>query len=103
MRGGNSQLGAGGVSLADAGPTTTADQSPGFGLGNGPAIAPTTWMRVNGQIVFYIIPTGSAKPAWETTYRKNFRDPDKALKDMDKEVNELVTKSFKGFPPRMKK
>lgn len=101
--GGNSQLGAGGASLADAGPTTTADQSPGFGLGNGPAIAPTTWMRVNGQIVFYIIPTGSAKPAWETTYSKNFRDPDKALKDMDKEVNELVTKSFKGFPPRMKK
>jgi hypothetical protein len=101
--GGSSQLGAGGASQADPGPATTADQAPGFGLGNGPAIAPTTWMKVNGQIVFHIVPPGAAKPVWETTYTKNFRDPDKALKDMDKEVNELVKKSFQDFPPKPKK
>jgi Domain of unknown function (DUF4136) len=101
--GGNSQLAAGGASEADPGPATTADLAPGFGLGNGPAIAPTTWMKVNGQIEFHIVPVGASKSVWETTYSKNFRDPDKALKDMDKEVNELVTKSFKGFPPKTKK
>ena len=101
--GGNANVRAGGPSDADPGPTTTADLSPGFGLGNGPAIAPSTWMMVNGQIDFHIIPAGATKPAWETTYTKNFRDPDKALKDMDKEVNELVTKSFKDFPPKVKK
>jgi len=101
--GGNSQLGSGGASEADPGPTTTADLSPGFGLGNGPAMAPTTWMKVNGQIVFHIVPPGGSNSVWETTYSKNFRDPDKALKEMDKEVNELVTKSFKDFPPKPKK
>ena len=101
--GGSSELAAGGVSQADPGPSTTADQAPGFGLGNGPAIAPTTWMKVNGQIVFHIVPPGASKPVWETTYSKKFRDPDKALKEMDKEVTELVTKSFKGFPPKPKK
>jgi len=101
--GGSSQLGAGGVSQADPGPSTTADQAPGFGLGNGPVIAPTTWMKVDGQIVFHIVPPGASKPVWETSYRKNFRDPDKALKEMDKEVNELVKKSFQDFPPKQKK
>lgn len=99
---GNSQLAPGGASQADPGPSTTADQGPGFGLGNGPAIAPTTWMKVNGQIVFHIVPPGASKPVWETTYSKNFRDPDKALKGMDKEVNELVKKSFQDFPPKPK-
>jgi hypothetical protein len=101
--GGGSQLGAGGESRADAGPSTTADQSPGFGLGNGPAVAPTTWMKVNGQIVFHVLAADSSKSVWETTYSKTFRDPDKALKEMDKEVDELVSKSFKNFPPKAKK
>jgi len=101
--GGSSQLGAGGASQADEGPTTSADLSPGFGMGMGPAIAPTTWMKVDGQIVFHIVPPGTSKPVWLTTYRKNFRDPDKALKEMDKEVNELVKKSFQNFPPKPKK
>jgi hypothetical protein len=101
--GGNSKLGAGGASEAGQGPTTTADQSPGFGLDNGPAIAPTTWLKVSGQITFHIVAADTLKPVWVTTYSKTFRDPDKALKDMDKEVNELVTKSFKEFPPKAKK
>jgi len=101
--GGNANIRSGGASDADPGPSTSADLSPGFGLGNGPAISPTTWMKVNGQIVFHIVPAGTSKPVWETTYSKNFRDPDKALKEMDKEVNQLVTKSFKDFPPKTKK
>jgi hypothetical protein len=101
--GGNVQLGAGGASQAGSGPNTTADISPDYGLGNGPTLAPTTWMKVNGQIEFHIVDAAARKPVWETTYSKNFRDPDKALKNMDKEVNELVTKSFKDFPPGAKK
>ena len=100
--GGNVQLGAGGVNQAGAGPTTSADVAPTYGLGNGPTLSPSTWMKVNGQIEFHIVDAGAKKPVWETTYSKNFRDPDKALKNMDKEVNELVTKSFKDFPPKAK-
>lgn len=50
-----------------------------------------------------ITASASKKPVWETTYSKTFRDPDKAPRDMDKEVNELVAKSFKDFPPKSKK
>ena len=100
--GGNVQLGAGGVNQAGAGPTTSADVAPTYGLGNGPTLSPSTWMKVNGQIEFHLVDAGTKKPVWETTYSKNFRDPDKALKNMDKELNELVTKSFKNFPPKAK-
>jgi Domain of unknown function (DUF4136) len=101
--GGNVQLGPGGASQAGSGPSTSADIGPDYGLGNGPTLAPTTWMKVNGQIEFHIVDAVTQKPVWEATYSKNFRDPDKALKNMDKEVNELVTKSFKDFPPKAKR
>jgi hypothetical protein len=101
--GGNVQLGAGGASQVGGGPTTSADIGPDYGMGNGPTLSPTTWMKVNGVIEFHIVDAATQKPVWETTYNKHFRDPDKALKNMDKEVNELVTKSFKDFPPKEKK
>jgi Domain of unknown function (DUF4136) len=100
--GGNVQLGGGGASQAGSGPTTSADIAPSYGLGNGPALSPTTWLKVNGQIEFHIVDAAAQKPVWETIYSKNFRDPDKALRDMDKEVNDMVTKSFKDFPPKAK-
>ena len=101
--GGDVNLGSGGASQAGSGPTTTADITPNYGLGNGPTLSPTTWMKVNGQIEFHIVDATTRKPVWETIYSKKFRDPDKALKNMDKEVSELVTKSFKDFPPKAKK
>jgi len=100
--GGMAQIGAGGPSQAGSTAVTTADLAPAYGLGNGPALAPTTWLKVNGQIEFHIVDAESKKPVWETTYTKTFRDPQKALKNMDKEVNELVSKSFKDFPPKPK-
>lgn len=100
--GGNTQLRAGGAAQAGSGPSTSADIGPDYGLGNGPALAPTTWLKVNGQIEFHLVDASSKKSVWETTYSKTFRDPDKALQNMDKEVNELVSKSFKDFPPKAK-
>lgn len=101
--GGDMQLGAGGANQAGSAPTTSADVAPTYGLGNGPTLAPSTWMKVNGQIQFHIVDAATQKPVWETLYSKTFHDPDKALGNMDKEVNELVTKSFKDFPPKAKK
>jgi len=57
---------------------------------------------VNGQIVFYVVDE-SEKIIWETKYNKTFRDPNKAIRNLDKEVTELVSKSFKDFPPNSKK
>lgn len=100
--GGNARIGVGGSTQAGSAPTTSADIAPDYGLGNGPTLAPTTWLKVNGQIEFHLVDAASQKPIWETTYSKTFRDPDKALANMDKEVNELVSKSFKDFPPKSK-
>jgi hypothetical protein len=101
--GGDMQISEGGQNLANSGPRTSGDPAPTYGLGNGPSMAPSTWLKVKGQIVFYIIDGISGKPVWETTYSKTFHDRDKALRNLDKEVNEIVTKSFKNFPPKSAK
>jgi hypothetical protein len=79
------------------------DRTLTYGLGNGPAMAPASWLKVNGQIVFHMMDATSRKTIWETVYSKTFRDPDKALRNFAKEVNELVSKSFKDFPPKSQK
>ena len=98
--GGDIQVSEGGQNLANSGPRTSSDPTPTYGLGNGPAMAPSTWLKVNGQIIFHIVDGASGKAVWETTYSKTFHDRDKALRNLDKEVNELVSKSFKNFPPK---
>ena len=100
--GSDMQISAGGPAQANSTPLSPVDRAPTYGLGNGPALAPATWLKVNGQIVFYIVDE-SRKILWETTYNKTFRDPNKAIRNLDKEVNELVSKSFKDFPPGPKK
>jgi len=101
--GGDTQLDAGGQAQANSTPLAPNDRTPTYGLGNGPALAPSTWLKVNGQIVFHILDAESRTPVWETTYSKTFRDPNKAIRNLDKEVNELVSKSFKDFPQKSKK
>jgi hypothetical protein len=100
--GGDMQISAGGQAQANSTPLSPTDRGPTYGLGNGPALAPATWLKVNGQIVFYVVDE-SDKIIWETKYNKTFRDPNKAIRNMDKEVAELVSKSFKDFPPNSKK
>ncbi len=85
---------------ANSAPTSPSDPTPTYGLGNGPALAPATWLKVNGRISFRMIDAASKKQVWSAIYAKTFRDPDKALRNMDREVGELVTKSFKTFPPK---
>lgn len=101
--GGDMQMSEGGQNLANSGPRTSGDPTPTYGLGNGPTMTPSNWLKVNGQIVFHVIDGVSGKPVWETTYSKTFHDRDKALRNLDKEVNELVAKSFKSFPPKSAK
>jgi len=100
--GGDMLINAGGQAQANSTSPNPVDRTPTYGLGNGPALAPATWLKVNGQIEFYIADE-SGKIVWETKYNKTFRDPNKAIRNLDKEVNELVSKSFKDFPPNTKK
>ena len=100
--GGDTELRGGVQTQANSTSLGPNDLTPTYGLGNGPAMAPSTWLKVNGQIVFHITDE-SRKLVWEKTYKKTFHDPQKAMRDMDKVVGELVSKSFKDFPPKTKK
>ena len=101
--GGDSNLVAGAQQQANSTSANSTDRTPTYGLGNGPALAPATWLKVNGEITFHMTDAASGKPVWEKTYKKTFRDPDKALRNWDKVVDELVKTSFKEFPPKNKK
>ena len=97
---GESDLALSPTTQVNSTPTLSNDPTPNYGLGNGPAMAPATWLKVNGHVSFRMVDAVSKKQVWSATYVKTFRDPDKALRKMDKEVEELVTKSFKNFPPK---
>jgi len=101
--GGNVKLAAGSGTQGGSGRVTTAEIAPDYGLGEGPNLTPATWLKVNGQIEFHLMDAVSQKSLWDTTYSKTFRDPNKALRDLDQEVNELVTRSFRNFPPPAKR
>jgi hypothetical protein len=55
-------LAAGGASQAGSGPIATATFAPDYGLGNGPTLSPSTWMKANGQIEFHIVDATARKP-----------------------------------------
>ena len=101
--GGDSELLAGSQQQANSTSANSTDRTPTYGLGNGPALAPATWLKVNGEITFHMTDAASGKVVWEKNYKKTFRDPDKALRNWDKVVDELVKTSFKEFPPKNKK
>lgn len=98
--GGNAQIGVGGQDRVNSIPVAPDDLTPNYGLGNCPAMASSTWLKFNGQIEFHILGAALRKPVWESTYSGSFRDPDKALRGLDKDLSELFVKSFKNFPPK---
>lgn len=65
-------------------------------------IPQNVWYSVDGHITFQITEAVSNKSVWTATARKKIRDPHKGMKDMDKQVEQIVSKVFKSFPPRIK-
>ena len=85
-------------------------EPPGLGANSpnvvaGPTVgfAPNVWYSVQGQFVFYALDSKSNVVIWQGTATKRWHDPQKARKNEDKEIKNIVSKSLKDFPPRMKK
>lgn len=72
------------------------------GAGSTAGIAPNVWYSVQGKFVFYAVDCKSKMVIWQGTATKKWHDPQKARKNEDKEIQQIVDKSFKDFPPRMK-
>lgn len=75
-------------------PRLNEPQGPVYG------IPQNVWYSVDGHIVFHLVAAKSDQPVWTATATKKIRDPHKGMKDMEKQVQQIVSKTFKSFPPR---
>jgi hypothetical protein len=73
------------------------------GAGTNAGFAPSVWYSVQGKFVFYALDSKSKVVIWEGTATKTWHDPQKARKNEDKEIKQIVAKSFKDFPPKGRK
>lgn len=58
------------------------------------------WYSVDGLIAFHMIEANSNKPIWTAVAKKKIHDPHKAMKNMPKQIEQIVSKTFKKFPPK---
>jgi len=77
--------------------------APDMVVGPSVGFAPNVWYSVQGKFVFYMLDCKSNAVIWEGTSTKRWHDPQKALKNEDKEIKTIVSKSLKDFPPKSKK
>jgi hypothetical protein len=73
---------------------STATIGPVYG------IPQNVWYSVDGQVTFHMVDAKSKKPIWTAQATKKIRDPHKGMKDMPKQVEQIVSKAFKKFPPK---
>jgi len=62
--------------------------------------APSVWYALQGQIEFSIVESRSRTVIWHGTAVKTWRDVQKARKNEDREIDQIVEKVFKDFPPK---
>jgi Domain of unknown function (DUF4136) len=65
-------------------------------------IPQNVWFSVDGVIVFHFVDAKSNQTIWTSTAKKKIRDPHKGMKDMEKQVQQIISKMFKSFPPQTK-
>jgi hypothetical protein len=75
-------------------PVSTATIGPVYG------IPQNVWYSVDGQITFHMVDAKSNETIWTAVVSKKIRDPHKGMKDMPKQIEQMVSKAFKKFPPK---
>jgi hypothetical protein len=63
-------------------------------------IPQNVWYSVDGHITFHVVDAKSNKIVWTAVATKKIRDPHKAMKNMPKQIEQMVSKTFKKFPPK---
>ena len=81
---------------ASPAPRLNEPQGPVYG------IPQNVWYSVDGLIVFRLVDAESNQPIWTARATKKIRDPHKGMKDMEKQVQQIVSKTFRSFPPGAK-
>jgi hypothetical protein len=63
-------------------------------------IPQNVWYSVDGIIAFHVVDAKTGKPVWTAVAKKKIHDPNKGMKDMPKQVEQIVSKTFQKFPPK---
>ena len=75
-------------------PVSTTTIGPVYG------IQQNIWYSVDGQITFHMVDAKSNQTIWTAMVTKKIRDPHKGMKDMPKQIEQMVSKAFKKFPSK---
>lgn len=58
------------------------------------------WYSVHGTVSFRLTDAKSNQIVWTAVASKKIRDPQKVMRNLDRQVEQVVSKAFKSFPPR---
>ncbi len=66
-------------------------QSPG-----GPGIS--AWMAIISHVSFILTDSSSNEVVWQADVKKKYKDPKKAIQNLEKEINSVVNKALRDIP-----
>jgi hypothetical protein len=77
-------------------------ENPTFGQMGIEGIPPAVWTYALAKLKLTVTDVGSGKPVWTARASEKIQDPQKALTDIKKKVDDLLTEALKSFPPASK-
>jgi len=75
---------------------------PFYEPGNIASLPPDTWTSVLAKVKLTVTDAGSGKTVWTALASQKIRDPQKALRDLNRKVDDIMSKTLKSFPPASK-
>ena len=92
-----------GETMQRPGANTAVPTTWGAGATSTAGFAPSDWYSLEGNVVFYAVDCKSKSVVWQGSATKKWNDVPKARKNEDREIKQIVEKSFKNFPPKSQK
>jgi hypothetical protein len=76
--------------------------SPAFGQVGLEGIPAAVWTYALAKLKLTVTDVDSGKPVWTARASEKIQDPQKALTDIKRKVDDLMTKTLRSFPPASK-
>jgi hypothetical protein len=76
--------------------------SPAFGQAGLEGIPAAVWTYALAKLKLTVTDVGSGNAVWTARASENIQDPQKALTNLKKKVDDLMAKTLKSFPPTSK-
>jgi len=89
--------------LQGTGVNSASSTAWGAGATSTAGFAPSVWYSLQGQIDSSATDSKSNALVWQRSVTRKWNDLQKARKNEDKEIKQIVEKSFKDFPPKRQK